>query len=435
MGDTNTFFLDVAIIGGGPAGISACLELSKASKLKIALFEAEPELGGIPRNSHLLLWGLRDRKRIRTGEAYTRKLNSLIRKTSVEIHTEATVINITPGNPGEPHQLDIVTPQGLKVYKSRFLLLATGCFESPRASRLLSGTRPAGIFTTWTLMELVNRDHLKPGKRALIIGSEHVSLSCALTLKRAGTAITGMVEEDSEIHSYPFIAKAMSWLYHFPIYQGTSVKAILGHRRVEGVELVKQENNGESFRVDCDTVIITGKFRSYSPLIEGTSIEQDLSTFGPVIDANLMTSVPNIFAAGNILRGAEMHDLCALEGKRAAKNILKRIKSGEPSIDESISIQTECPIRYVVPQRIVPTQIQRQPLSWFSTGFAIQMEHTLRNAVIEAWSGNEKIWEGKFSRILAQYPVRLPLHKFHWNQLDKQKGITLKVKAMNPESV
>ena len=99
MANKESIPLDVAVIGGGPAGISACVELAKAVKLKIALFESETELGGMPRSCHIF-FGMRDRKRMYMGSAYAQKLDSLIRKTSVEIHTASTVLHIIPGNPG-----------------------------------------------------------------------------------------------------------------------------------------------------------------------------------------------------------------------------------------------------------------------------------------------------------------------------------------------
>jgi thioredoxin reductase len=422
--------LDVAVIGGGPAGISTCIELSKSSNLKIALFESDAELGGIPRTSHYF-FGLRDRKWLYTGPAYAQKLNSLIRKTSVKIQTEATVVNIITGNQGELHRIDVASPEGLNSYESRFIVLATGCCESNRSSRFIPGTRPAGIFTAGTVQELVNLYHLKPGKHALIIGSEHMALSSVLTLRRSGTSIAGIVEENEDIQTYPSIAKTMSLFYGFPIYKSTSVKAILGDKRVEAVELV-MERNQKAFQVECDTVIITGKFRPYSLLLENTSIEQDPQTFGPVIDMNLMSSVPNIFAAGNILRGGDMHDLCALEGKQAAKNILRRFESSESKMNEYIPLIVEAPIRYVVPQKIILNQIKSYRSSWLYPGFSIQMEHTLKNTVLEAWSGYEKIWEGSFSKLTANNRIPLPVNKFIWSRVDKEKGVALKVKAARP---
>ncbi|MGD8982939.1 MAG: FAD-dependent oxidoreductase [Desulfobacteraceae bacterium] len=427
MANERPISLDVAIVGGGPAGITAGLELSKSSNLRMALFEGDTELGGMPRSCHVF-FGMRDQRRLYTGPAYARILNRLIRKTDVDIHTESRVLNIIPGNLGEPHQINVLSPQGLTSYESRFLLLATGCFESSRSARHIPGTRPAGILTTGTLQDLVNLRLLKPGNRALIIGSEHVALSSVLTLRRAEISIAGIVEEDPELQTYPWAAHATGRFFNFPIYKDTSVKAILGDKRVEGVQLVKQKDQ-EFFQVECDTVIITGKFRPDSSLIDNTPIEQDPSSLGPVVDMNLMTSVPNIFGAGNVLRGANMHDLCALEGKMAARSILKKLGSRRTQTDKSIRLRAESPLRHVVPQKIEPGQIRKRLFSKLFPWPAFQVERTLRNPIIEAWSGKEEIWEGSFRKLIANTRIPIPVEKFDWNRCDPEKEITLEVKG------
>jgi thioredoxin reductase len=427
MADEDSVPLDVAIVGGGPAGISAGLELSKLSILKVALFERDEELGGIPRSCHIF-FGMRDRKRMYTGPAYARELDRVIRKTSVQIHTGAVVLNIVPGGPGEAHRLDVLSPQGLKFYESRFILLATGCFESSRQARRIPGTRPAGIFTTGTLQQLVNLRRLRPGKRALIIGSEHVAFSSILTLRRAGVSIIGMVEEYPELQTYAYPADAMRRFFGFPIYKDTSVGAILGNERVEGVELIRGKDQ-KVFQLDCDMVIITGKFRPESSLIDNTPIELDSSTLGPTARMDLMVSVPNIYAAGNLLRGADMHDLCALEGKLAARNILRNRKCNGAGVDQFISIRSERPIRYIVPQQIAPTQILKRFFCKLFPWPAIQVERTLRNPVIEAWSGNKKVWEGSFRRLIANNRYPLPVEKFDWRRVDSEQGVTLRIKS------
>jgi len=143
MDTGTTHSYDVIVVGGGPAGISACLELSRARDLKIALFESEPDLGGIPRSCHLL-FGMRDLKRIYSGPAYTRHLDRLIRKTTVRIHTLSTVQNIGIGDFKKPHRVEVASPMGITTYESRFVLLSTGCFESSRQMRFIPGARPAG---------------------------------------------------------------------------------------------------------------------------------------------------------------------------------------------------------------------------------------------------------------------------------------------------
>ena len=419
----NVGFFDVAVIGGGPAGISACLELCSHAGLRIALFEGEQELGGMPRSCHIF-FGLRDRKRLYTGPSYARKLDKLVRKTGVDLCTGSRVLNIFPGLPGERHELHVLSPEGPKSFQSRFVLLATGCFESSRSERLLPGTRPSGIFTTGTLQQLVNLRGLKPGNRAIIVGSEHVALSSVLTLRRAGTSIAGMVERDTEVHTYANVATLMSRLFGFPIFKHTAPSRIIGNQRVEGIELLAEDDR-KPLQIECDTVVMTGRFRPDSSLIDSTLIEKDPSTLGPAVDTSLMTSVPNIFAAGNVLRGADMHDLCALEGRLAARSILRNLGAVRSGTIRSVPVRAERPIRYVVPQRIAPMakRLFSKSLPWPE----IQLEKTLVRPTLEAWCGEEKIWQGPYRKLIGNTRIPIPVEKFHWDRVNPDLGLTLRV--------
>ena len=420
-------FLDVAVIGGGPAGISASLELWSRDAPRIGLFEGEGELGGMPRSCHFF-FGLRDRRRLYTGPSYARKLDRLVRKTGVRVHTGTRVLNIVPGGAGKSHELHVLSPKGPQSFRSRFILLATGCFEGSRSERMLPGARPSGIFTTGTLQQLVNLRHVKPGHRALIVGSEHVALSSVLTLRRAGTSIAGLVERNPELQTYASIAGFMGRLFGFPIFKNAAINRIVGNRRVEGVELLTARSE-ETLRIECDTVVLTGRFRPDSSLIDGTPIEKDPCTLGPAVDTTFMTSVPGIFAAGNVLRGADMHDLCALEGRLAARSILRNLQAPSPQSIHSIAVRAERPIRYVVPQRITP-----MPMRLFSKMFPwpeIQLERTLLEPTLEAWCGKERIWQGSFSKLIGHTRIPLPIEKFRWDRVHRGHGVTLKVTQGN----
>jgi thioredoxin reductase len=419
--------LDVAVIGGGPAGISACLELCSHAGLRIALFEGEQELGGMPRSCHIF-FGLRDRKRLYTGPSYARKLDKLVRKTGVNICTGFRVLNIFPGLPGERHELHVLSPEGPKSFQSRFVLLATGCFESSRSERLLPGTRPSGIFTTGTLQQLVNLRGLKPGNRAIIVGSEHVALSSVLSLRHAGTSIGGMVEKDTELHTYASVATLMSRLFSFPLFKNAAIRRIIGNKRVEGVELLLGDS-GEALQIECDTVVMTGRFRPDSSLIDGTPIAKDPCALGPAVDTNLMTSVPNIFAAGNVLRGADMHDLCALEGRLAARSILRVMQTPTPGTTPSVSVRAETPIRFILPQRITP--MSKRLLSKFLPWPEIQLERTLARPTLEAWSGEERIWQGSYLKLIGNARIPIPIEKFRWDRVHPDLGVTLRVTQGN----
>jgi thioredoxin reductase len=425
MNSQKSSTLDVAIIGGGPAGVSACLELAKAQSGKVVLFESGPELGGIPRTCHMF-FGMRDMKRLYSGAAYAKKLDRLARSTPTGIHVNATVMKIVPGNP--LHRIQVGSPEGFTAYDARTVLLATGCYESPRDTRLIPGPRPAGIFTTGSLQELVRSFGSKPGKRAIILGSEIVALSCVLTLRHAGTALAGLVEEDDELQTNPLLARSMSGALGIPLYTGTSVNAIVGTKRVEGVKLLDHRTQ-KIQEVDCDTIILTGKFRAYSPLIDNTAIGYDPATYGPAIDMNLMTTVPGIFAAGNVLRGAEMHDLCALEGRRAAQGIVAYLKHQGAKAGRRISISAQDPVRYVVPQMILPEETKSYRSSLFQPGPSIQLSRTVKKGVLEAWSGSQLIWRKQFTGFIGGTRMPLPLNEFDWQKADHATGVVLKVAA------
>lgn len=422
---SETVEIDVAIVGGGPAGLSACTELARTTPdLRIALFESEEELGGIPRSCHLF-FGMRDLKRIYTGPAYARKLGDLARRTRAGIHTEATVLSICPDEEKGRHRLSVVSPEGLRAYESRFVVLATGCCETPLGTRLIPSARPAGIFTTWQLQQMVHFYRLTPGKRALVIGSEDAALSTVMTLSKAKVEIAGVVEEDRELQTYPLLAKTLSRFYRFPIYTNTVIRCIQGTARVEGVELgVEGGNTG--FKVECDTVILTGRFRPISQLIDGTPIVKDPLSGGPLVNMKLETAVSGIFACGNVLRGGDMHDLCALEGRMVARNIVARLSSSKEEVGSSVFLRVEEPIRYVVPQRI------ERPwgrLSGVRATPTVQLSRTLKDCVIEARSGGEKVWEKRFGRLIANHRIVIPVDRFDWRRVDFERGIELRVRG------
>lgn len=419
-----SYEIDVAIIGGGPTGISAAVKISNETNLKVEIFDSENDIGGIPRSCHLF-FGMRDKKRILTGKKYAAKLREEILNTKTKINLKTTVLRIIPDVNGK-HEIVVSNQKGLDKYKCKYIIIATGCFEISRQARLIPGTRPSGIFTTGALQQVVNLNKKKPGKNAIILGSEIVSLSAVITLNKASVNIIGMIEENELIQTYSSFAKILSIYYRFPIYTNTVVKRIIGKGRVEGVKIFNKNKNKTDI-IKCDTVIVTGKFRPDASLIDDMHIERDQNSLGPVIDSSYMTTIPNIFAAGNVLRGANMHDICALEGISAAKNIIKAEKCKYDSKGDFVFINVQHPLRFIVPQKILKNAINANS-NEIDTDYSVQVSQSLKKPTLEAWVGNSIIWSKSYSKLIANHRIKIPVKSFNWDKVGNSKEIYLKTK-------
>ena len=422
MGTMKNITCDVAVVGGGPAGVSACIELARLGHTDVYLFENEARLGGIPRSAHVF-FGMRDMHRAYSGPAYARRLETLVRRTAVKVCTQSTVISIEPGSEEQRHVLTVSGPEEIGVYHCRHVILATGCFESSRGSRLLCGLRPAGVMTTGTLQKTVNLEKLTPGRRAVILGSEHVAFSAAMTLHRAGVRIAALVEPDTALHTYPSVAAAIGGWLRFPILRQCRVLSVYGHDRVTGVRLAEAAGRPEQ-TLDCDTLVVTGAFRPEATLIYDSAIEIDPCSGGPVVDAALQTPIRGIWAAGNVLRGALMHDLCALEGRRAARGVAAQL-AGASARPGAAALRIVCqrPIRLVTPQLVAPSDAAPDRLPWLGNGYFFQVSQTLHQAVVRAMVGDRCLWKQTYRRLIGANPYRLPVERFESTSIDRASEI------------
>jgi glycerol-3-phosphate dehydrogenase len=314
---------DVLIVGAGPAGLSAAIELKKQGIKNILVVDREPEAGGMPRFCHHTGFGREDLWRMWLGPKYAKYYRDLADKMDVKVRTSTTILGWESSS-----KLNFTSPSGLGRIEAQAVLLATGVRERPRSARMIPGTRPQGIFTTGSLQRFVFQENLPVGKRAVIVGAELVSLSALMTLMHANVKCAMMVTEEPR-HQIEFPYIAMKWaiadiLTRTPIIANTKVTNIFGHKRVEGIELTHQ--NGQTELVECDTVIFTGNWIPEHEIARLGGLQINPVTRGPVIDANFRSSVNGVFVAGNLLRGVETADHCAIEGKRAAQSIAKFIK-------------------------------------------------------------------------------------------------------------
>jgi len=402
---------DALVIGGGPAGLSAAHTLGKYGLARTLLIEREAELGGIPRHCHHAGFGWFDLRRVMTGPSYAKYRTRLLKTAKIECWTETTATDWAGSS-----ALRTLSPNGLETISAKAIVLATGCRERPRSACLVPGSRPHGVFTTGALQQLLYINHQKVGRRAVVIGAEHVSFSALHSLERSRTKVEAMVTELPHHQTYPIFRWLTSTLHRVPILCNARLTQIFGAKRVEEVEI--SFSTGERKRLACDTVVFTGNWIPSHELPRLAHIEMDDGTEGPRVDTGLRTSREGVFAAGNMLHGAEIADVAAIDGVRAAQSVLEFLKGKNGWHARAIPIETVAPLKWIFPNAI------RSPADIPPRNHFILRAQTFLNRVTISVSQQERVlYRHFFNRMVPNRPYYLPSH---WiSRIDSQNPIVV----------
>ena len=347
--------VDVLIVGGGPAGLSAAAEHGRLGAGKVLVVDREAALGGIPRHSWHTGYGIRDLHRFMTGPAYARRLAESAREAGVELRPATTVISLGPEPPGW-HVVELTSARGRERVLARVVLIATGCRERPRSARLVPGDRPAGVMTTGELQQRVYLNGERLAGRALVVGAEHVGFSAAVTLAHAGAEVVALVTEHPRHQCYAAFHVGAAIRWRLPVWASTAVTRITGRGNLTGVEITDTRTGAARF-VECGALVFTADWIPDHELARATGLDIDPGTRGPAIDTTLRTSAPGIFAAGNVIHAAETADIAALSGRHAATHIAAFLagttRSGttRPAVT-TLLIRAEAPLSWISPNAI-----------------------------------------------------------------------------------
>ncbi|MFI1395699.1 NAD(P)/FAD-dependent oxidoreductase [Streptomyces sp. NPDC020681] len=331
--------VDVLVVGAGPAGLAAAARLAAAGAGRVEILEREQQPGGIPRHCCHGGFGRRERRRPTTGPQYARHLVDEAVRVGAELRS-----GVTATGWAGPRTLDTTGPTGLERITARAVVLATGARERPRSARLVPGTRPAGVLTTGELQQAVHLHGQRVGSRAVVVGAEPVAFSAVRTLHAGGVETVAVVTEQPRL-SLPSLRRQV------PVLTRTDVTELIGRGRLTGVRL--RHRDGRTTTVRCDTIVFTGDWIPDHELARRGGIPLDEGTRGPAIDTAFRTAEPGVFAAGNLLHGAERASVAAEEGRCAADHVLRHL-AGEAWPGPGLAVQAEGPLLWAAPNRIDP---------------------------------------------------------------------------------
>jgi len=346
---------DVLIVGAGPGGLAAAIELRRLGIERVLVVDRERAAGGVPRHCAHTGYGVRDLRRLMTGPAYARRYAALAMAAGADIRSSTTVTALRhePG-PAASHatlQATLTSPAGIHTIAAGAVLLATGCRERPRSARLVPGDRPSGVMTTGELQQRVYLAGEQLSGRALIVGAEHVSFSALLTLAHAGAEVTALVTERATHESYGVFRLAAALRWHTPVWTSTAVSQVIGRHRLTAVEL-REVPTGRVRRVDCETLVFTGDWVPDHELARRSGARLERRSRGPAVDTALRTSVPRLFAAGNLVHPAETADVAALGGRHAARSIAAALRAGDPAVPAGVPLLVGEPLAWISPSMI-----------------------------------------------------------------------------------
>ena len=343
----------LAIIGGGPAGLAAACAAYDAGLRDILILERDRELGGILNQCIHNGFGLHHFKEELTGPEYAGRFIEMLRETSVTVLSDTMVLDVTP----EKHVCCVNTTDGYQEIAAQAVVLAMGCRERTRGAISIPGTRCSGIFTAGAAQRYVNIEGYMVGKRIVILGSGDIGLIMARRMTLEGAKVLACVELMP--YSSGLNRNIVQCLHDFdiPLYLSHTITDIQGKNRLERVVVSevgpdRRPIPGTEMVFDCDTLLLSVGLIPENELTRRAGIDMDRRTNGPRVFENMETSIPGVFACGNVVHVHDLVDFVTAEAEKAGRSAAEYVLHGAAADGRMFATACGACVTYTVPQQI-----------------------------------------------------------------------------------
>ena len=364
---------DIVIIGGGPAGLAAAISAKKSGVDSVLILERDKELGGILNQCIHNGFGLHTFKEELTGPEYAGRFIDQAKELNIEYKLNTMVMDISPQK--------VVTAmnreEGLFEIQAKAVVLAMGCRERSRGALNIPGYRPAGIFSAGTAQRLVNIEGYMPGREVVILGSGDIGLIMARRMTFEGAKVKVVAELMP--YSGGLKRNIVQCLddYDIPLKLSHTVVDIKGKERLEGITLAQVDSHGKPIpgteeEYSCDTLLLSVGLIPENEISRGMGVDMNPVTSGPKVNESLETSIPGVFACGNVLHVHDLVDFVSQEATMAGNCAAAYVKTGRTEETEEIPVKCGSGVRYTVPAKIRPAYMEEKLPVRFRVGQVYQ---------------------------------------------------------------